>query len=363
MSFSLLPDANVRTTLEMATVVVRYPPSRGKVFLRGSGAPLGWDKNAAASSVDGDTAVFRVPVPMGRTIELKPFREDGRWAYGPNLVVSGRDAIEISPTFERDSGHLLPWHDLPVPAGDALRVRILLPPGYDEHETTRHPVLYAFDGQALWSDQHDAFGIWALDSAMNELWALGVIDDLIVVSIDTANGRMDRLGPVPDPSHGGGHGEAFLRAITDVLVPTVDRTYRTRTDRESRALLGASMGGLFAFYGAWAQPALFGSAVCLSSSFWWADRWLIRTVQDGPCPTPRPRVYLDSGATASPFAEDANLRDGQHHTRALMRAMLEHSYRLKQDLEVLAFPGERHDAAAWGARVAIPLQLLFPRAV
>jgi predicted alpha/beta superfamily hydrolase len=361
MSFSLLPDAGVRPTLEMATVVVRYPTARGKVFLRGNALPLDWEHDTPPASVDGNVSVFRVPVPLGRTIEIKPYREDGRWAYGPNLVVSGRDSVEIAPCFEREHGHLLPWHEIPVPNRPALRVRICLPPAYDEHQTTHHPVLYALDGQALWSDQQDPFGIWSLDAALNELWALGVIDDLIVVSIDTSQGRMDRLGPVPDPVHGGGGGAAFLTDLTEVLIPAVDAAYRTERTRERRAILGSSMGGLFAFYAAFSRPDLFGSAICLSSSFWWAHRQLIRAVEDGGPLSSRPRLYLDSGATASPFAEDANLRDGQHHTRAMLRALLEHGFKLDEDLHVLAFPGERHDAAAWGARVAIPLQLLFPR--
>lgn len=362
MSFSLLPDANVRPTLEMATIVVRYPLARGRVYLRGDAGPLDWVSNTPPMTVDGDVSVFRLPIPLGRTIEIKPYRDDGRWAYGRNLVVSGRDSIEITPCFEREHGQLLPWHEVGTGA-DTLRVRVLLPPGYEEHQTTRHPVIYALDGQALWSDQSDPFGVWDLDAAMNNLWALGVVQDLVVVSIDTSAARLDRLGPVADAERGGGKAEEMLRAVTDVLVPAIDRAYRTRADRKSRTLLGASMGGLFAFWGAWMRPDVFGNVVCLSGSFWWADRWLVRAVETARAPEPRPRVYLDSGGTSSPFAEDANLRDGQHHTRALMRALLAHGWKQHEDLDVLAFPGERHDAASWGARIATPLQLLFPCAV
>lgn len=358
-STSLPPDAG-RPTIELATLVVRYPSARGRVALRGDTPPLDWHRDTAPSSVDGDVSTFRVYVPPGRTVEVKPHRTDGRWAAGRNLVLAPRDVIEVAPAFEREKGSLWPWHELPVPGAPPLRIRVFLPPGYEEHATSRHAVLYALDGQALWSDQQDPFGVWALDRALDELWALGAIDDLIVVSIDTGRDRLDRLGPVPDASHGGGHAAELLRAITDVLVPTVDRELRTIPEREHRALLGASMGGLFSFYAAWTRPEIFGAAICLSSSFWWADRHLVREVQRGTCPSPRPRIYLDSGATASPFQEDADLRDGQHHTRAMMRALVEHCFVPGDDLHVLAFPGQRHDSEAWGARVAIPLQLLFP---
>ena len=144
-------------------------------------------------------------------------------------------------------------------------------------------------------------------------------------------------------------------------MPLVDRELRTLARPEERAILGASMGGLFSLYAVWTRPAVFGHAICFSSSFWWADRWLVHEVQGSVCPDPRPMIYLDSGATASPFAEDASLRDGQHHTRAMLRALVEQGYALGDDLHVLAFPGQPHSAPAWGARVAVPLQLIFPK--
>ncbi len=349
-----------RTTVEVATLIVRYPASRGKVVLRGDTLPMTWHTDVPPQTVDGDVSVFRVPVALGSSVEVKPYRVDGKWSMGRNIVLAARDVIEVSPTFERDAGILHPWTEVPVPGAAPLWIRVMLPPGYDEQLRTSHDVIYALDGQALWSDQHDPFGVWGLDHGLDELWRLGVLDDVIVVSINTGQDRLGKLGPAPDRDHQGGQGESFLRGITEHLVPFIDATYRTRPQADGRGLLGASMGGLFAFFAAWTRPDLFGNAICLSSSFWWADRWLIKAVQTGECPVPRPKIYMDSGATASPFAEDRNLRDGQHHTRAMMRALLDHCWELERDLHVLAFPGHLHDASAWAARVSIPLQLLFP---
>ncbi|MCY2958847.1 MAG: alpha/beta hydrolase-fold protein [Planctomycetota bacterium] len=187
------------------------------------------------------------------------------------------------------------------------------------------------------------------------------MQEIIVVSIETTTRRLDRLGPVPDADHGGGRAEDHLAAMVGELKPHVDRTLRTRTGPKSTALLGSSMGGLFSFYAAWKRPDVFGSAVCLSSSFWWADRWAIRHAQSGTCPSPRPLLYIDSGAACSALDRDANARDGQHHTRAMERALVGHCYEPGKDLHVLTFPGHRHDSTSWAARVAIPLQLVFPR--
>ncbi len=361
MRRSVIPPRPGRDTLEVATVVVRYPAARGGVRLRGDTAPLDWDRDTAPDSVDGDISVFRVPVTGGGTVEVKPIREDGRWAFGRNVVLGARDVVELAPSFDHEAGWLAEWRDVHVEGGAPLRVRYFLPPGYDEHPGVHYPTLYCLDGQALFSDGADPYGIWELDHVFDELWGLGVIEELIVVAIETSNGRLDHLGPVPDPHHGGGSAAAFLDTVCEVLVPLVDRELRTLARPEERAILGASMGGLFSLYSVWTRPEVFGNAICFSSSFWWADRWLVHEVQGSVCPDPRPMIYLDSGATASPFAEDASLRDGQHHTRAMLRALVEQGYELGDDLHVLAFPGQPHAAPAWGARVSVPLQLIFPK--
>jgi hypothetical protein len=43
------------------------------------------------------------------------------------------------------------------------------------------------------------------------------------------------------------------------------------------------------------------------------------------------------------------------------RALIAHCYEPGGDLHVLTFPGQAHGAGAWAGRIAIPLQLAFPR--
>jgi predicted alpha/beta superfamily hydrolase len=121
------------------------------------------------------------------------------------------------------------------------------------------------------------------------------------------------------------------------------------------------MGGLFSFFAAWTRGNVFGRAACLSSSFWWDGRCMVKEVQKGSCPLPRPWLYIDSGAAKGRFEEDANLRDGYHHTLALRTALVEHCYVAGENIHALAFAGMSHNNASWASRLAIPLQLLFPR--
>jgi predicted alpha/beta superfamily hydrolase len=343
----------------MTVVEVIYPRGRGHIGMRGSHSPLSWDQTSQPSQIDGDRHVFRLPLPIGEVIELKLVRNDEAWAAGRNYAVHAGDHLRLEPSFDGTTSRLEPPASLEV-EGQTLSFRVLLPPSYDEQSTKRYSVLYAQDGQSLWTVSEDPYGIWRLDAIVDTLYELDALEEIIVVGIDTAERRTDRLSPVPDPSHQGGDGPAHLRAIIETLIPHVNATYRTRTDRDSTGIMGSSMGGLFAFYAAWSRGDVFGRAACLSSSFWWANRWAVRLVQQGEPPAARPLLYIDSGAALHAGEEDANLRDGFHHTRSMFRALTSQGYVAGVDLHRLVFAGHAHDTASWAARVAVPLQLLFP---
>lgn len=339
-------------------VEVVYPPHRGAIGLRGNLAPLSWEHTTPPTRSEGDHHWFVLGLQPGETLELKLVRGEDDWAQGRNYAVHAGDQLLLQPAFDRQHCELLPPATLTH--GDrTLTYQVLVPPSYGEQETKRYPVIYAQDGQALWTSSPDPFGVWHLDATLDSLLDLAVIEELIVVAIDTSSDRLDHLGPVPDPDYGGGSGGAHLAAIIDALKPAIDQQFRTRPEREHTCAMGSSMGGLFSFYAAWTRPDVFGKAICLSSSFWWAGRAMIRAITAAP--EPRPVIYLDSGAALDPDEPSASAHDGFHHTRAMHRALDRVGY-TPTDLHRLTFPGQGHAASSWAARVAIPLQLLFPAA-
>ncbi|HVY45448.1 MAG TPA: alpha/beta hydrolase-fold protein, partial [Minicystis sp.] len=182
-----------------------------------------------------------------------------------------------------------------------------------------------------------------------------------VVAVHTRERRLETLSPSRDARYGGGEGPRYLDFLVDRLKPAVDRAYRTLPEGAHTGLLGASMGGLFSFFAAWRRSDVFGKAACLSGSFWWDDRFMVRDVRAGGCPVPRPLLYIDSGAAKAEFDEDANRRDGYHHMVAMRNALVGHCYEPGVHVHALAFAGAAHENAAWAARLATPLQLLFPR--
>lgn len=335
-----------------ATIIEVIYPGDAHIGLRGSRAPLSWEQTREPDERGGERHLFILDVPRGETIELKVVRDDEDWAAARNYAVHAGDHLRIEPYFDRATTELLPL----ARVGD-VSYEVLLPPSYREQINKRHPVLYALDGQALFSTSKDPYGIWSLDKVLDGLFDLGAMEELIVVAIHTAERRLERLSPVADPTHGGGEAPAFLAEIVEHLKPAIDSTYRTLPDES--AILGSSMGGLFAFYAAWTRPEVFGRAACLSSSFWWANRFIVRAIEK-TMPARRPTLYLDSGAARDPLDTDPHARDGMHHTRSMFRALAAHGYEPGIDLHRLVFPGHAHEPAAWGSRVGVPLQLLFP---
>ena len=317
-----------------------YPQSRGKLRLRGGSAGLAWLEDKAPDHVDGDVSTFHLSVPDFGPVQVKLVRDDGAWMVGRNAVIGRGDVITLRPAFDRRTGDLSANRMLTLPDGSGLCFRVRLPPSYSEQEGLRYPVLY---------------------TVLDELWDVGALDEIIVVSIDTGLERLDKLGPVPDPHHGGGRGGDHLAAIVSELKPLIDVEYPTLASRQNTVLLGSSMGGLFSLWAAWTRPDIFGGAICLSPSLWWGERFMLGLVSGGTCPAPRPNLYLDSGAAASGFEEDASTRDGVHNTRAMYRALREHCYAMGDDLYLLSWTGHHHDSRSWATRVSTPLQLFFPR--
>lgn len=349
--------------MPITRIEVRYPRARGEVRLRGSHAPLSWGASLEPVSEDGDLSVFEVDLPKGTLLEVKACRADGLWASGRNETVVAGDTLRLAPYFERAYGVLEEeWRTLKsMELRREVRYKVFLPPSYGELPEKRYPVLYAQDGQSLFEiDPFDGHS-WELDDALNELWDLGAIEEVIVVALETVEDRLAMLSPVPDPVHGGGRAPEYRDFLVTRLKHVIDARYRTLPGRGDTAILGSSMGGLFAFFCAWTAPNVFGRAACLSSSFWWADRWMVHEAEKGSCPFPRPVLYIDSGAAKSAFTEDANLRDGFHHTQALRQALVNHCYEPWQDLHVLTFAGLSHDNSSWAARISVPLQILFPK--
>ena len=150
------------------------------------------------------------------------------------------------------------WY-LSKTTGEWRRAMVYTPPDYDASVQTRYPVLYlqhgAGEDETGWTEQGH------VNFILDNLIAQKKAKPLIVVM---DHGYADRPGPAAPASPPAGRGaapaggrgpggmgaggvlapSAFESVIIDDLIPTIDRTFRTLSDRDHRAMAGLSMGSM-----------------------------------------------------------------------------------------------------------------------
>ena len=131
------------------------------------------------------------------------------------------------------------WYGSPV-TGQTRHVMVYTPPGYDDEarREKRYPVLYlqhgAGEDETGWTRQGH------VNFILDNLIAEGKAEPMIVVM---EKGYATRSGAASQsPGPGKGDGGAFEDVVVKDLIPMIDATYRTRTDRDHRAIAGLSMG-------------------------------------------------------------------------------------------------------------------------
>lgn len=132
-------------------------------------------------------------------------------------------------------------------ANDWRRMFVYTPPCYEQC-TELYPVLYLLHGggedERGWSQQGRT------DIIMDNLIAKNEAVPMVVVMVD-------------------GNSYDFNSELFNDCILFVEKTYRVKTDRESRALAGLSMGGIQTLNAGITRPELF-SYLGVFSSGWWA---------------------------------------------------------------------------------------------
>lgn len=270
------------------------------------------------------------------------------------------------------------------------RIYVFLPIDHDRTEK-RYRVLFMNDGDAAFFNGGLGHKSWKVAETLHGLYGANEIDPLLVVAVcpverdeeythtgwrgREAAGGVSRLAK---PQIGGGL-EHYTSHVADRVKPFIDAHYRTRPAPADTMILGASHGGLAAFYMACRRPDAFGLAAAVSPSFWVglddAQRFpnvsltkenslknsrLLKKVRATlkDCGH-RPRIYVDWGL----------VRDGQPHNDGLEacvtyrgREMVElleseFGYRRGRDLFVKEDPQGEHSESSWARRLPGILKL------
>ncbi|MBT8380239.1 MAG: alpha/beta hydrolase [Ignavibacteria bacterium] len=218
---------------------------------------------------------------------------------------------------------------------------VWLPPGYNNSKDRQYPVLYMHDGQNL-IDPKTAYAgkDWQVDETLTRLISEYKMKEIIVVGIYNSD---DRLEEYSDSEKG----KKYLKFLVEELKSFVDSNYRTLSDKQHTAIIGSSMGGLISFLAAWKHTEVFGMAGCMSSSFYYNDEKIFKTIDEYEGEKKHIKFYIDHG-------EDGLLR-GQK----MFCKLTQLGYIIGTDIDYFYAPGAEHNESEWAKRLERPLLYFF----
>ena len=177
-------------------------------------------------------------------IHVHRYRVDGVVTYNPMMpfAFSTQEPCNIFEAVDESCG----WYLMQdVPHGD-LRMEyyrssytgrwkvswIYTPPGYEEHPEKTYPVLYLQHGAG--EDETGWIDMGKVNYILDNMIAEGKCEEMLVVM----NSGFAFLPGEAMGIDGGG----FEQELLEDCIPMIEEKYRVKTDRESRAIAGLSMG-------------------------------------------------------------------------------------------------------------------------
>jgi enterochelin esterase-like enzyme len=172
--------------------------------------------------------------------------------FGPNSELrmsQYQEPLEILSKPGVPHGRMVDTTFTSVDLNNQRQVRIYLPPGYDNGSES-YPLVLFHDGL-------DYIRLAAVPTTLDNLIAQRRIPPVIALFVPP----VDRT-----EEYAGSRIDTFTRFIVQQLLPAIDARYRSRTDPQSRAMIGSSNGGNISLYIAMKHPDVFGNAGAQSSN-------------------------------------------------------------------------------------------------
>ena len=231
------------------------------------------------------------------------------------------------------------------------KMQIYLPKSYNKTEDRYYPTIYMMDGQNLFTMKTGSQIHWNVAETVNELVKNNYIDEVIVVGIYNSRNRTNEYVPynIPDSRGGkqgrGGEAAKFASFLVDEIIPYIDFNYRTKPDRENRAIIGSSFGGIFSLWTALNYSEKFSMVGAMSPSIWTGDYEIVREVLD--MEKRDVRIWLDTGE----MEIDPVLR-------IFVEVLKEKGYIYGEDFVYYEQKGAGHSERAWADRIRSVLLFL-----
>lgn len=143
---------------------------------------------------------------------------------------------------------------------------VYTPPSYERDASAMFPAIVVQDGNYLFID------------SMKELevdFASGVTQEVIFVGLEPIERNREYTPWQAEPlvNHGSfpGEGDAYLKWVTEEVLPYVRGRYRIVEDAAQTGITGGSLGALISLYAAFQKPDYFGRFALMSASLWFEN--------------------------------------------------------------------------------------------
>lgn len=337
------------------------------VFITGNNSSLG-DWNAGAvrlNKIEKDK--WSISVPFENFAELEYKFTLGSWnfeALDRNGFVSGNKILHVQhdtlislfvPKWGTNSkpvphgqvtGTLKYHHNMSYENLLSRDVVVWLPPNYDKDVNERYPVIYAHDGQNLFDPKSSTFGFdWQIDEAADSLIRQKKMEPVIVVGIYNTRNRSQEYMSF-DTAY------TYMDFIVKKLKPFIDKTYRTKSDRNNTAVMGSSAGGTIAFMLHWVHNDVFGKAASISPAFKIFRYDFVSPLVNNNSERKDLNLYIDDGGVGI----DSMLLPG---VNAMIKALKDNNYKENKNFVFNFYPKAEHNEKNWAERVWNPLLFMF----
>ena len=212
------------------------------------------------------------------------------------LTVSTADAA-VDMQYLQGLGDTRYHHVVSESIGRDYHIYVKLPNGYDQSADEKYPTIYLLDGGAL----------FPLLAAYYRYLNFGEeIPNAIIVGIsygsdsfELGNYRStDYTAKSSERDYWGG-AEKYQRFLSDELMPLIESTYQSRTDR--RVIFGQSIGGQFVLYTALTRPDLFWGHIASNPALHRNLAFFLENHADTAPISERSRLFVASGTMDDPM--------------------------------------------------------------
>jgi len=258
--------------------------------------------------------------------------------------------------------------------GDTRKVHVFVPHSYDSEKTKRYPVIYMNDGHtAFWAGGLTADS-WEAQNTLAMLAEKNEIQEVIVVAVHPRDRTYEYTHSKWDDANVYGGLHQYIQYVSERVKPFIDKSYRTIPDASQTTIIGASFGGLAAFFIGNSHPEQFGIIGACSPSFWAGEDFLQDSTWQRGAPIEnttvgkllankkfeegisRPKIWIDWGQPDNIF-EVPVIERCQEMLKVLQNSF---DYELNKNLFFFEDSIGGHSEAAWRFRFGLFAKTFYP---